>query len=180
SPTDPIPDSIVFKFNPNGSLAYRVDVTTLEGIGHEQPGGGPNGGTSSITTDSAGNAFVLQEFDQTGPAHTGSVLSVLKLDPSGKELFATRYNGASDESVRDGAVGFAVTPAGDFYVTGNESPATPSNQVEIVTIKYDNAGVRQWLAKFPSAGAKAMALSPGSVVVTGNNATNWVTIAYVP
>jgi hypothetical protein len=185
SSTDPIPpDSIVAKFNPGGSLAYRVDVTTLEGIGHEQPGAGPNGGTLSIISDSAGDAFVLQEFDQTGPHGDGNVISVLKLDPAGKKVFVTRYNQESDESGFGASEALAVSPSGDVYVTGTSAPEQPSSAFAITTIKYNSAGVLQWVAQHAgsdiAAHGNGMALAGDSLVVTGTTSPGFVTIAYVP
>jgi hypothetical protein len=184
------PDSIVVKFNSDQSLAYLVDITKLEGIGGAQgSGGGPHGGTRAIASDSAGDAFVLQHFDQTGPAATGEVISVLKLDPSGHELFVTRYNGQSDESGFDFPAALAVSPFGDIYVTGSSQLQPPSNLFQFVTIKYDNAGVRQWVAQYTGprqfAEPRAMALSADNLIVTGlsfnsSGAEDWATIAYVP
>lgn len=183
---DILSDFTVAKFNPDQSLAYLVDITKLEGIGGPNgPPFGPDSAIGPITSDSAGNAFVLQHFDQTGPHGDGEVISVLKLDPSGKELFVTRYNPASDESGKAFPAALAVSPLGDFYVTGTSSPELPATGSAFVTVKYDNAGVRQWVAQYtgPSqnAGAQAMALSAGNLVVIGaSNAENWISISYVP
>lgn len=186
-----LPDLVVAKFNPDQSLAYLVDITKLEnGLGANLgAGAGPNGGIGPITSDSSGDAFLLQRFDNTGPAFGGSVISVLKLDRSGHEVFVTRYNSQSDESGQASAVALAVSPSGEVYATGATAPKAPSNAFEFVTIKYDNTGVRQWVAQYTSPGQfaepVAMALSAGGLVVTGlgvNNlgAEDWVTIEYVP
>jgi len=180
-------DFVVAKFNPDQTLAYTVDITKLEGIGGPfGPPFGPDSIIEQIASDSAGNAFVLQRFDQTGPHADGDVASVLKLDPSGHELFVTRYNQNSDQSGRDNPVALAVAPSGDFYLAVSGQPEDPSANSEFITIKYNNAGVRQWLAQHTSPSQdgvpKAMSLSVGNLVVTGwiLNSEDWSTIAYVP
>jgi hypothetical protein len=186
SPTTVPDDWIVAKFNPDQSLAYLVDLTKLEGIAGTQTGVGTPGEISAISSDSAGDAFVLQRFDQTGPHADGFVMSVLKLDPSGHELFVTRYNQESDESGRDIPAAMVISPLGDVYVTGSGAPEVPSGVSAFLTLKYNNAGVRQWVAQYTipvqnaSGGARAMALSADSLIVTGNSYPNWVTINYVP
>jgi len=186
-----LPDLVVAKFNPDQSLAYLVDITKLEnGLGANLgAGAGPNGGIGQITSDSSSDAFLLQRFDNTGPAFDGSVISVLKLDPSGKEVFATRYNSQSNESGQGSAVALAVSPSGEVYATGAVGPEAPSNDFEFATIKYDNTGVQQWVAQYSSprqyAVPIAMALSADNVIVTGlsinsSGADDWVTIEYVP
>jgi hypothetical protein len=184
-----LPDLVVAKFNPDQSLAYLVDITTLEsGLGANL-GAGPNGGIGTITSDSSGDAFLLQYFSNTGPAYDGTVISVLKLDPLGHEVFVTRYNSQSNESGQGSAVALAVSPSGEVYAAGAVGPEAPSNDFEFATIKYDNTGVQQWVAQYTSprqyAVPIAMALSAGYVIVTGlsiNNsgADDWVTIEYVP
>jgi hypothetical protein len=188
----PLPDLVVAKFNPDQSLAYLVDITTLEnGLGADLGGGaGPDGGIGTITSDSSGDAFLLQYFSNTGPAFDGSVISVLKLDPSGKEVFATRYNNQSNESGLDSPTALAVSPLGDFYITGNVQLQPQSNDLEFVTLKYDSTGVQQWVAQYASPGPYAVpiaiALSAGNLIVTGtasstdSPASEWVTIDYVP
>jgi len=174
-------DLIVAKFNPDHSLAYLVDITKLEGVG-----GAQIGEISAITSDSAGDAFVLQRFDNTGPNGAGgTVISVLKLNPLGQKLFATRFNSHSDESGFDSPVALAVSPSGDAYVTGTSTLSTFT--FEFVTIKYDQAGVRQWVAQYAGTNQEAepvaMALSANNLIVTGpsfSNREEWATIAYVP
>ena len=185
----PLPDLVVAKFNPDQSLAYLVDITTLEsGLGANL-GAGPNGGIGTITSDSSGDAFLLQYFNNTGPAFDGTVISVLKLDPSGHAVFVTRYNSQSNESGQGSAVALAVSPSGEVYAAGAVGPEAPSNDLEFATIKYDSTGVQQWVAQYTSprqyAVPIAMALSADNVIVTGlsinsSGANDWVTIEYVP
>jgi hypothetical protein len=184
-----LPDLVVAKFNPDQSLAYLVDIATLEsGLGANL-GAGPNGGIGTITSDSSGDAFLLQYFSNTGPASDGTVISVLKLDPSGHEVFVTRYNSQSNESGQGSAVALAVSPSGEVYAAGAVGPEAPSNVFEFATIKYDNTGVQQWVAQYTSPGQYAVpiaiALSADNLIVTGlsinsSGADDWVTIDYVP
>lgn len=184
------PDLVVAKFNPNQSLAYLTDITKLESIGGPLgPPMGPDSLIGQIASDSAGDAFVLQQFDQTGPHGDGEVISVLKLNTSGKEVFVTRYNNASDESGFASPTALAVSPSGDFYITGSAAPESV-NTPEFVTVKYDSAGVQQWVTQYPGSGQfarpGAMALSGNSLVVTGASAisnggnSEWATISYFP
>jgi uncharacterized delta-60 repeat protein len=90
--------------------------------------------------------------------------------PSGgvQQAWVARYNGPANDS--DSAVAMAIDGSGNVYVTGGSaSPLTP----DYVTIKYDSAGEKQWLARFAGPDddadfANAIAVDgSGNVYVTG-------------
>ena len=94
----------------------------------------------------------------------------LRNAPSGgvQQAWVARYNGPANGS--DSAGAMAIDGSGNVYVTGGSaSPLTP----DYVTIKYDSAGEKQWLARFAGPDddadfANAIAVDgSGNVYVTG-------------
>ena len=91
--------------------------------------------------------------------------------PSGtvQEAWVARYNGPANDS--DSAVAMTIDGSGNVYVTGGS--ATSGFTPDYVTIKYDSAGQKQWLARFAGPDddadfANAIAVDgSGNVYVTG-------------
>src|SRR5258708_5421454 len=71
---------------------------------------------SKITTDSAGNTYVVGSRSPHGPNGSTDVF-LIKLDPTGKTLFKKIFGGTSSSS----AGGVTLDPSGNIYIAGYTS-----------------------------------------------------------
>ena len=95
----------------------------------------------ALAVDASGNAFVAGSADNGAP--TGEDFILIKYDPSGSELWFREYDGGFGSDV---AVAVTTDGAGNVYVTGR-SDAGPDSD-DYVTIAYDAAGSKIWLARY--------------------------------
>jgi len=122
----------------------------------------------AIAVDNAGNVYVTGNSDGNG---TGPDIATIKYNSAGVEQWVARYNGPGTTYLVDTGSDIAVDDAGNVYVTGSSS----ANFGDYVTIKYNTAGVTQWVALYGalgggSDGATALALdAAGNVYVTGGS-----------
>lgn len=121
---------------------------------------------SAMTVDFSGNIYV------TGwSAGSGSDLdyATLKYNSAGTLLWTARYNGTGNGF--DEAHAVQVDSAGSVYVTGTSMGA--SGYREIATVKYNSAGVQQWVVRYSpgsslASEARSLAVDwSGNVYVTG-------------
>lgn len=92
---------------------------------------------SAMAIDGAGNLYV------TGSSSGGATIydyATLKYGSSGTLQWVARYN--NPESNSDFARDIALDASGNVYVTGGSN--YDATDYDIVTIKYDSAGVMQW------------------------------------
>jgi beta-propeller repeat-containing protein len=131
------------------------------------PGNGEDDAVA-IATDGAGNLYVTGQSLGLG---TDYDYATVKYDSAGQEQWVARYNGPGNGE--DDAVAIATDGAGNLYVTGQSLGAGTSS--DYATIKYDSAGLEQWVARYngPVNGfdiASAIAIdSLGNVYVTGRS-----------
>ena len=95
------------------------------------------------------------------------VLGVTSVHAQVQQAWVARYNGAGSD--HDLIYGVAVDTSGNVYVTGNSKEGP--NVQSFTTIKYNSAGIEQWVNKTGthSGGGQAIAVTPaGDVYVTGN------------
>jgi uncharacterized delta-60 repeat protein len=122
-----------------------------------------------IAVDSLGNVYVTGY--STGSGTSDDYLTI-KYNSAGVEQWAARYNGPIDSS--DDALAIALDPSGNVYVTGYSFGSGTS--YDCATIKYNSAGVEQWVARYNGPGnggdvGQSIALdSSGNVYVAGNSA----------
>ncbi len=108
---------------------------------------------------------------------TGSDVTVRKYSSSGVLLWSSFYNGSVNES--DRSFDLALDATGNVYITGKTdidvSPLITNDQV--LTIKYNTAGVQQWLAVYDGGsgidrGEFIQVAANGNVYVGGKRSVN--------
>lgn len=156
-------DYATIKYSPSGAEQW---VRTYDG---QANGGDDDDVARAIAIDDLGNVYVTGHSQGPG---TNLDFGTIKYDPSGVAVWVRRHSGPGENS-DDGACAIAVDGAGSVYVTGYCRDSATS--YDYVTIKYDSAGIEQWVRKYdgPTNGedrATAIAVDrSGSVYVTGGS-----------
>jgi uncharacterized delta-60 repeat protein len=152
-------DYATIKYNTNGKQLWATRYN------------GPGNSTDSayaIAADGAGNVCVTGESLGSGSDYD---YATLKYSISGKQLWATRYNGPRDGG--DSASAIAADGAGNVYVTGKS--LVSGVNYDYATVKYNTNGKQLWAKRFNGPGnstdeAKAVAVDgAGNVLVTGES-----------
>jgi len=171
-----------------GSGSYNYDYATIKynSSGIEQWVARYNGPVNdndvdcayAIALDSSGNVYVTGESAGSG---TYEDYATIKYNSSGVEEWVARYNGPENQF--DGAYAIALDSSGNVYVTGYSWGSV--TYCDYATIKYNDAGVQQWVARYNGPGnwndaALAIALdSSGNVYVTGYSSGSGTDVDYV-
>ncbi len=124
----------------------------------------------AIKVDAAGNVYV------TGEAffivNNGSDYATIKYNASGVQQWVARYNGPGNSVDVGNAI--VLDAGGNVYVTGESRGANGDD--DFGTVKYNPAGVEQWVVRHTSPGndvfdlASALAVDGlGCVYVTGRS-----------
>ena len=97
--------------------------------------------------------------------------ATIKYNSAGVQQWVETYNGPANYN--DTANDIAVDDSGNVYVTGSSDGASSDNE-DYATIKYNSAGVQQWLSRYDGGGggddAYAMSLDEtGTLYVTGDS-----------
>jgi hypothetical protein len=180
-----VENRIVAKYNSSGAVEWFDTLGAPPDIA-------PNHivGIVDLALSTTGEVFVAQTLPGRNSTNSGTDISVMKFDGTGRALWTSRYNGHSDDSGGDQAVAIATDSAGAAYVIGASSDTQAANYAQaFATIKYDSAGNRVWVERHetsgtpPSAPPIAFVLSGSDVVVTGlgvgpNQSSGWLTIDY--
>lgn len=137
-----------------------------------------------IVVDASGNSYVTG--GSVGSA--GTDYATVKYNSAGVQQWASRYN--NNGSNIDAAYAIALDASGNVYVTGYSFGSTTTDY-DIATIKYNNGGTQQWVARYNGPGTKLDSPNDiavdasGNVYVTGteralNGITNYdiITIKY--
>jgi len=95
----------------------------------------------SDAVDNSGNVYVTGSSPGSG---TAADYATIKYNSAGVQQWAARYNGPGNAN--DEARSIAVDDSGNVYVTGN-SPGI-GTAVDYATIKYNSAGVEQWVSRY--------------------------------
>lgn len=131
-----------------------------------------------ITLDKVGNVYV------TGIIDLGTYDTVtVKYSPSGTRGWVARYGGSGDDRPK----GIVTDAGGNVYVS-IESWAGNTGQ-DIVTIKYNSAGVKKWSKRYAGTGNNYDGVgglgldAAGNILVTGYSSRDtrgYVTLKYDP
>lgn len=150
-------DFLTVKYNSAGVLQWSA---TYNGPGNSYDG------ARSIAIDGAGNVYVTG--NSNGQYY--SDYATIKYNSAGVQQWVERYNGPGNSY--DNANSIIVDTFGNVYVTGSSGGSSSSG--DYATIKYNSAGLQQWVARYSGAGylsdnAISIALDDsGNVFVTGN------------
>ncbi len=133
----------------------------------------------ALGLDASGNVYVTGRSRGTT---SQADYATLKYNSSGVVQWVARYNGPGNGV--DETFALAVDGSGNVYVTGGSIGA--GNQVDYATVKYNDSGVEQWVARYNAAGNaedKAVALAldgAGNVYVTGESGAveDYATVKY--
>ena len=117
--------------------------------------------------DEKGWVLINREFKFTEFPNTKNLLDIF-----GEQDLEKDYKEALSGQVAP-VLDIAVDDSGNVYVTGSSDGASSDNQ-DFATIKYNSAGVQQWLVRYDGGGggddAYAMFLDEsGSLYVTGES-----------
>jgi hypothetical protein len=126
-----------------------------------------------VTVDAQGNTYVAAT--STSPDGGGDTdITLVKYSPTGEQLWAASYVG--EGNYKDWASDIKTDAAGNVYVVGTSwAAAFPGSEYDIVLLKYNAAGQRQWVRVYNGPighcdMAYALAIdSAGNAVVAGSS-----------
>jgi hypothetical protein len=150
-------DYLTIKYSPSGE---RTWVARYDGPA------GTDDSPASVATDGSGSVYVTGQSTGDGTFYD---YATIKYSPSGDEEWVARYDGRGHGD--DIAADIAVDAASNVYVTGASGEGT-QNLSDYLTIKYDAAGVEQWVGRYANSYDYATALAvdgSGAVYVTGRS-----------
>ncbi|MFH1863045.1 MAG: SBBP repeat-containing protein [bacterium] len=168
-------DYYTIKYSPTGILLWEARYDA-----------GDDDCPLAIEVDGSGNVYVTGYAG--GGLSSDDDWATIKYDASGNQLWTAIYTNVANAD--DRACDLAVDQDGNVYVTGY-GRTTPVYH-DYVTIKYNSAGVQQWIKTYDGFNsqddfARALALDTyGNVYVTGisrglNSTMNdYITIMYDP
>ena len=127
-----------------------------------------------VAVDGSGNVYV------TGEAWEGTVseyynYTTIKYNSGGDSVWVARYNGPKNGG--DKAYAIELDAYGNVYVTGESEGLIGAHGIyeDYATVKYNNAGVQQWVARYDAPNSdydRAIAVKvglSGSVYVSGTS-----------
>ncbi|MBE2216715.1 MAG: SBBP repeat-containing protein [Ignavibacteria bacterium] len=160
--TGSIGDIATIKYNSSGDTQWTVRYNGPDNLSEHG---------NALAVDAAGNVYVT---GRTAVTSINTNYITLKYNSSGVQQWVSTYDGPGNST--DESYDIAVDLSGNVYITG-ESTLISTNR-DYATIKYNTAGVQQWLARYNGPGnafdaAKGLVLDQsGNVIVTGVSYTN--------
>lgn len=165
---------------PGTLVADAVDTVWVRR--YAQPGY-CNDEATALCLDPAGNVYVTGSSQRTEGGLKD--FATVKYNSAGVQQWAARFAGPGNSI----PAAIAVDGAGNVYVTGaGESTGTYS---DVLTVKYNSAGVIQWYERYSSPGncidgGRSLCIdNSGNVAVCGvtssvSTSYDWVVIGYTP
>lgn len=109
-----------------------------------------------LTLDATGNIYVC---GGTTTTTSNANYVTIKYNSAGTQQWATTYSNTNTASATETAYAICLDGTGNVYVTGS-SYGNATNNNDIATVKYNNAGAQQWVSRYNG---------PGSVFDAGND-----------
>lgn len=125
-------DYITLKYNSAGAQQWAVTYN-----------GTANGFDEAfvLSLDASGNVYVTGGSDVTSQ---GSNFVTIKYNSSGVQQWLANYNGLGNSI--DAATQIILDASNNVYITGRSVGS--GTDLDFATIKYNNAGVQQWVSRF--------------------------------
>lgn len=130
--TGPNYDYVTIKYNSSGTQQW-VTIYNGTGNGFDE--------AYAIALDTLGNSYVTGSSDAGGQ---GSNFVTIKYNSSGTQQWATSYNGPGSNI--DAATQIKLDAQFNVYVSGHSIGS--GTDLDIATLKYNNAGAQQWVSRF--------------------------------
>lgn len=124
-------DILVLKYNTSGTLVWEYRFTGPDGLDDEG---------FKMILDASANVYVC---GSSIGSSTQKDFVVFKLNSAGATQWSKRYSHSNGD---DYPVDIKVSAAGEVYVTGYGFVS--GNGSDFITVKYNSAGVQQWVFPF--------------------------------
>jgi uncharacterized delta-60 repeat protein len=154
-------DIMVLKFNSTGVFQWQYTYAGTAGFVSDNANG--------IAVDNSGNVYVCGYVNNTG---TMKDAVAIKINSTGGQQWVSTYN-LPAQNKDDVFSAIDVDASGNVYVTGY-STVNASNATDILTVKYNSAGVQQWAPTYSGTATNSIDLgsdlevdASGNVYVTG-------------
>jgi uncharacterized delta-60 repeat protein len=144
-------DYTTIKYNTAGDQQWVARYNGTENLGDQ---------ATALAIDAAGNVYVTG-FSES--ATTMNDIVTIKYNSAGAQQWLQRYNGADNLSDNGNAI--AVDASGNVYITGYTVSNASSS--DYLTIRYNSAGVQQWLQKYN--GAENMSDAANNILIDNTN-----------
>ncbi|MBI5772515.1 MAG: tandem-95 repeat protein [Verrucomicrobia bacterium] len=157
----------------------KVDTaqgTNVWSFNYNGPGNGPDV-AASLALDSSGNIYVTGASEGSG---TGADFATVKLDSSGAQQWAARYNEFINGA--DELVALAVDSERNVYLAGRSVGL--GSGVDYVVVKQNYSGATVWISRYNGDANGDDALTAltvdasGNVYATGTSDGDYVTVKY--
>lgn len=147
-------DALILKYNTSGTILWSERQNNFDHQSYEDI-------PYAITTDNLGNAYVVGASFDNGTLYD---YLIIKYNTNGDTLWTYRYNSQYHDN--DEAVAVAVDASKNVYVTGRSYSYSKGD--DIVTIKFNENGIVQWIRTFNSSKDSTDRPTALSVDVAGN------------
>jgi len=170
-------DYTTIKYNSAGDLEWVDRFSGISSI----PGGFTQDLARAIYVDGSGYSYVTGV--STIDVNTSDDILTIKYSPAGAIEWANRYNGPL--SGGDQANKIKVDGLGNVYVAGFVDAISTSGTRDFCTIKYNSAGLQEWLVRYDGPDnkmdeARLLDLDGlGNIYVCGVSTSNTTNIDYL-
>jgi hypothetical protein len=121
-----------------------------------------------IAVDGSGNVYVIGYTNWE--VQNRSDLATIKYNSTGQQQWIKTYNGPGSQA--DFGVGIALDQSGNVYVLGTDDDLSVNYIPAYATIKYNSAGVEQWVNRYHDLWSYAAGIAvdaSGNSYVTGHS-----------